>query len=95
MKRREFLKHTGCGIAAWLGGSAIATPQCTTFPHFPPGLSLSIHDGAWKLVYCPHSQTPPFRLYNLQQDTGEYWDIATKYPEIVERMTKRLLTSKA
>lgn len=93
MKRREFLKHTGCGMVVWLGGKALAAPQMPLQP--TTNQSLAIQDDVWKLVYSPNGPTRHFQLYNLQQDVGEYWDLASKYPEVIERMTERFAIRRA
>jgi len=33
---------------------------------------------------------PPIQRFNLREDIGERWNVAAKYPEIVERLTRLL-----
>lgn len=67
--------------------------------HSANGL-FAIRDGAWKLVAGNGSggrQSPkgkpfkkPFQLYNLQNDLAEAKDLASQYPDIVERLAVQL-----
>ena len=50
---------------------------------------LAMREGDWKLL-CEYDGTKP-QLYDLAKDRGESINMADQYPEVVLRMTQRLL----
>ena len=67
---------------AWLGASPERPP---VFWNDRPGWS-ALRDGPWKA----HLQKNRFRLYNIQADRSESYDVAKKYPEKAERYRQLL-----
>ena len=56
------------------------------------GSRWAVRQGDWKLIQYNVGKNPPgaFQLYNLKDDPREQDDLATKLPDVVERM-KRIL----
>jgi len=50
---------------------------------------LAIREGIWKLL-CEYDGSEP-ELYDISRDRGEQESLANKHPEIVARMTKKLI----
>jgi len=81
-----------------------ASPRDHLIAHSING-SFSLCQGPWKLLACPDSggwsQPRPnspqaknltgVQLYHLQDDPGEQQNLAAEHPEIVERLTARLV----
>lgn len=63
----------------------------TYFPHNPPvpdwiPPSISVHQGAWKLIRIFHggdAGTHEYRLFNLRDDIGEQTNLADRFPKRV------------
>lgn len=66
--------------------------------------SLSLREGPWKLELCPGSggptdamahtdlkALPKFQLYNLDADVGERYNLYERFPEVAERLRKKLI----
>ncbi|MBK1880481.1 sulfatase [Pelagicoccus mobilis] len=92
---------------ALLGGKlnrdAIFTyfPVRTKIPDWLPP-SMSVHQGAWKLIRLFHEGEDgkhEYLLYNLEEDIGETRNLAKSHPEVVKRldrlMEERLKASRA
>jgi hypothetical protein len=50
---------------------------------------LAMRDGAWKLL-CDYDGSQP-QLYDLAKDRGETTNLAAQQPDVVSRLTPRLL----
>ena len=55
----------------------------------PPQPDLAVREGSWKLL-CDYDGSKP-ELYDLAQDRGETASRAAQHPEIVRRLTARVL----
>lgn len=55
--------------------------------HFSP--NYAIRDGRWKLLVNPDGSRP--ELYDLEADPGETTDLASERPELVARLTERVM----
>jgi uncharacterized sulfatase len=60
-------------------------------PALPERLpDLAMREGSWKLL-CDYDGSKP-QLYDLTKDRGETTSLATQHPDVVQRMTKSLLS---
>jgi arylsulfatase A-like enzyme len=55
----------------------------------PPQPDLAVRDGRWKLL-CEYDGSKP-ELYDLEEDRSETTNRAAQHPEIVQRLTARVL----
>lgn len=55
----------------------------------PPQPDLAVRDGDWKLL-CDYDGSKP-ELYNLAKDRGETTNLAAQHPDIVRRLTTRVV----
>jgi uncharacterized sulfatase len=58
-------------------------------PSGDPFPDLSIRDGDWKLLIMKDGSRP--QLYNLRQDPGEAHNLASEKPDVVQRLSGKLL----
>lgn len=79
-------------------------PQRQAIVHHSTNGDFAIREGEWKLLLCSGSGSggrkereaalaagnPTIQLYNLREDIGERWNMAAKYPEIADRLTRLL-----
>lgn len=81
-----------------LQNSSLIPPRAPVI-HHSSGAMFAIRDGDWKLVLGNGSggrQLPkgkafgtPYELYNLAVDIEESWNVAEKFPEVVESLTAK------
>ena len=69
-----------------------------TLVHHSIDGKFAIREGKWKLVLCPGSggwsdgpKAPALQLYDMDADAGEKTNLEAKHPEIVERLTAKLV----
>jgi N-acetylgalactosamine-6-sulfatase len=74
--------------ACWLGGE-----QRRGKPLFwktsAPGSPAGIREGRWKLIH-PTRSRGEVELYDLSADPAESHNVATRHPEVVERLGERV-----
>lgn len=62
------------------------------YPHYHPGGSTTysaVRDNDWKLIYF--YETAKKELYNLKNDISEKNDLSAKYPDITNKLYKKLV----
>lgn len=89
----------GIDITSALQGKALDRDGIFTyFPHSPPvpdwlPPAMSVHAGEWKLIRLFHqgeNGAHAYRLYNLAGDIGEKENLASRYPEKVKRLDRKI-----
>lgn len=85
----------GLNILPFLKGET-ASPR-TEFFYLRGRVIEAVRDGEWKLRYSNHrrvgmEETDPieFELYNMKHDVAEKHNVAEVYPEITERLMKKM-----
>ncbi len=81
----------GVDISALLTGGE-ESPRHEFLYYSMGGDIQGIRQGDWKLLILPpkHNGKPDIMLFNLAKDIGEKNNLATKKPELVERLTQRM-----
>jgi arylsulfatase A-like enzyme len=61
-------------------------PKRTVF--WQHGDSYAVRDGKWKLIFFRENEPP--KLYNLDTDIKEIFDISNKHPDVVSKLVNEL-----
>jgi len=82
----------------------LPAPLHESLVHHSNNGSFAIRQGPWKLILCPDSGgwsaprpgdaprgSPPFQLYNLDDDPAEKTNLYAAHPELVQRLGKLLI----
>ncbi len=72
----------GVNLLPYLDGTVKAAPHKQLFWRMENGAQYAVRDGDWKLVKSKTTK----ELFNVAQDIGEQTDLASRHPEIVERL---------
>lgn len=78
-------KYDGSDLLPWLKGSAPA-PRKEFFYYSGEKLD-AVREGPWKLR-SPEGESPA--LYHLDRDPAEMYDVATRHPDVVARLSARM-----
>ena len=78
--------YDGINLIPYINGEDERDPHDSLF--WKSGFNLSFRRGPWKLMM--NSETGESQLYNLDQDRGEYIDVAEENPEILKSLIDEL-----
>ncbi len=94
----------GQSLRPYLEGRTMAKPRDHIFSEYLENEEAFIKTKEWKYIFCSGRRarqdgyetdrpTPGRyrRLYNLQNDPGEFTDVAAKHPEIVDKLSAMML----
>lgn len=99
-----FAVNHGQSLRAYLEGQHLANPRQEIFSEYLENEEACIRTRAWKFVQCSGRRartdgyitgnpTPGryYRLFNLQNDPGEFHNLSDQHPELVKKFSADLL----
>jgi arylsulfatase A-like enzyme len=100
----RFSLNQGQSLAPYLTGKRPPSPRQSIFSEYLENEEACVRTSRWKFIQCSGKRlrtdgyrtdnpTPGryVRLYDLQNDPGEFSDVSAKYPEAVQTLSAELL----